>query len=265
MGDTFLLHKEHSKFVPGKSKLSGMLRLHSFRDYNQRGGWIWNVFVTLPCVFLLFLMCLDVIQTELKYRTQGVTTTATLIDCQAQPSNRSIRVDLTFRYTVITEAGSQDYTATEAVYKDSSFRCEQVPSQFIIQHLSDPSTVHIEDERLTTFRKNMFGGLLLLLFGGIFVLVTLGYIGTTGIGEIVFVKRQIPLLQREGKLLDGKIVKVTSRQVNDIIGIHLVTVHYQFTVQKRILMGTFTQQMYEADGYFDPPPIGTPITILYAN
>jgi hypothetical protein len=264
MDDTFLLHKEHSKFAPGKSKLINV-KLYTWGDHNRHGGWLWNLFVTLPLAFVFGWILLNHIQEELKFHNEGITTTATVVDCERVASeSRSGVIGLRFnyRYTIVTETGSQNYTSSDYIYHDPSFQfCEQLPAQFAVQHLSDPLAVRITEGSLSRVSWDLASKFIVLPITAIIVVLASAILMTLVTGEIVFRKWQTPLLEREGKLLDGEITKVRGWRNYD--GYYLMTIDYQFTVQKGTQRGTFTQLAYVFVG--DLPPIGTPITVLYAN
>jgi hypothetical protein len=259
----FILHPEYENFIPGSSEL----KFNTLFPYGyevkeaSEGGW--------GCLLLIFLGLLAGVIASLVviyitliapilFELVGEETTAQVVDCQVQPRKSGAVPHITYTYTWNNRELSGASTLVGSTNADCTPYLHQSLAIVVLPFAPTQSYPVIKTPYYELERMSMLVGSLFLGGCAFYLLYRLLY--------AIFLdwryKRIFPRLQ-QGILLEGEILKITGH-IGYKPPVHFVTVTYGFeTPSKNRLTGQ--AQVTREDLKNNLPPIGTPVTVLYAD
>lgn len=238
--EPFLLRPDHRDFALGNSKSLG-------GRSSRFGIGCISAFIGVFVLFGVGMMLMTLRDTYEWFviSQQGMTTTARYIDRRVSSSDDSDSYYVTYQYAV----NSSDYTREQRVTEAHYNQAEVGGRVDIVYTRSNPQIAAVEGTN-----SPPIGFLLFSLLWNAFVWIPIGL-------GIKFY-RQYKLLEREGKLVQGEILKVSHSLDSD--GDFILKLEYGFkvpgTYQK--LSKTESAQRNDLKGQ-DLPVRGTPVVVLY--
>jgi hypothetical protein len=251
MGDTkskFTLHTQYKDFVPGQSEID----IQTLSPYltSMRGCFI-GLMIT---VFMLFIsLCpastvLSNLMTDQRYAREGQETIATIMACEFETKMSN----LTYTYTV----GETSYTHDE--YVDHQV-CDGLAAGAVVIILylpSDPATarfVHKNNFLLNAAMVMVFICCLVIPFQGI-----------GGMRRYLYGRYTRRALAAAHHLLEGEITAINSHNPYKHDA-YYVRVWYQFETPRKKIVKGFAEAHRQDLKAKDLPPVGTPVTVVYAD
>jgi hypothetical protein len=265
--NSFILHHEYKHFTPGTSELVFDTLIPYENEVKKEGGW-WAVIGLFLILLLPFVMSLFFIYNTLiiplLFERFSTETTGQVVDCRIAERKIGDVPIITYAYTWNNRA----YRGSSDIVGAGTSDCSAYQNQTltIIVLSVDPArsfpkiaqTPYFHSQESALLAGSLFLAFASLLFAFQFLQTVLIY---RRVGRI------FPRL-KNGTLLPGKILKVSGYRTKNIIGyrprVYVVTVTYEFeTPSKRRLTGR--AQAIRPELKDDFPPVGTPVSVLYAD
>ncbi len=237
--NTFLLRPDHRDFVLGKSKILG-------RSSRVGIGCI-IAFFSVFALFGVGMMVMTLYDTYEWFviNQQGMTTTARYIDRRMSSSDDSDSYYVTYQYSL----NSTDYTREQQVAKALYNNAEVGGRVEIVYARSNPQIAAIEGTNNLPLSLLIFS-----LIWNAFVLIPI-WLG-------IKFYRQYKLLEREGRLVQGEILRVMHSLDSD--GDFILKLEYIFQVPGTYQRLSKTESAQRNDLKGQVLPVrGTPVVVLY--
>lgn len=256
VSDRFCLNPEYLHFQPGQTQLQFN---RFFKDHVPFRFLIPVFLIWLPITAYLIVNTFDLFSTDWAFKSQGVTATAQVANCQPIGKREDKQI-LTISYTYTVE-GVMYQRENGAVR--SSKPCQQLSTELrILYLLSNPAESRLYATTSSRAKVNQNGDSLVLCALAILAVILL----EQEVVRHIVARRDLYLLRKRGKLLPGEIVHIDRKlNANRNSSRCEVEVTYRFLSPERELLRR--TQMQRRDDLHDSnlPVRGTLVNVLYLN